>query len=298
MIMLFVLRGTPPTHQKSAEQRSRYGFTLIEMSIVLIIIGLLTAGILVGRDLVKSSEAQAQVSQIQKYQTAVHTFQTKFGGIPGDLDLTLATQFGFLVGALCDGKTKGRRDGNGVLDGWTSPWQLNQAVGEVGLFWQDLSSSTGGHLIDGTFPAAGAPQALQCNAIPTGAETSSGIPFYFPTAKIASDNFIYVYEVGGVNYYGLSAVTSINVAGYMVSNTTIPVAQTYSIDKKIDDGVPTTGNVIAQYLNNSSTSTSLAPNTTTSGGNSTSCYDTTTNTYSIAQNGGNGENCALSFKFQ
>ena len=77
-----------------------------------------------------------------------------------------------------------------------------------------------------------------------------------------------------------------------------PVIQAYRIDAKIDDGLPQSGNVTATYLNSPTTFVFSAANTTTSGGTSSSCYDTTTGTYSITVNNGNGGNCALSFKFQ
>jgi hypothetical protein len=72
-------------------------------------------------------------------------------------------------------------------------------------------------------------------------------------------------------------------------------------DKKIDDGMPTTGSVVAFYINNPGGLGNYpypSPNTTTSGGNATSCYDTTTSAYSTGQNNGSGPNCALSFKMQ
>jgi len=60
------------------------GFTLIELSIVLIIIGLLSGAILVGRDLIMVSEARAIMSQMEKFETAVNTFRAKFDCLPGD----------------------------------------------------------------------------------------------------------------------------------------------------------------------------------------------------------------------
>src|ERR1700733_3923945 len=92
------------------------GFTLIELSVVLVIIGLIVGGILVGRNLVDASEVRAQITQIEKLNQAVNTFRDKFNGIPGDLILTSATQFGFNTYG-CDG-TPAHRDGNGLLDGW------------------------------------------------------------------------------------------------------------------------------------------------------------------------------------
>ncbi len=48
----------------------REGFTLIEMSVVLVIIGLIVGGILVGRDRVRAAEVRAEISQIGKYNSA------------------------------------------------------------------------------------------------------------------------------------------------------------------------------------------------------------------------------------
>ena len=71
------------------------GFTLIEMSIVLVIIGLITGGVLVGRDLIEAAKIRAQITQVERFKTAVQTFRTKYNGLPGDLDSTDASAFGF-----------------------------------------------------------------------------------------------------------------------------------------------------------------------------------------------------------
>jgi prepilin-type N-terminal cleavage/methylation domain-containing protein len=94
------------------------GFTLIELTIVLVIIGLIIGGILVGQDMVAAAATHAQITQMQKYNAAVNTFRNKYGGIPGDLICTVASQAGFSLGAnsQCKG-TQGSRDGNVSLSG-------------------------------------------------------------------------------------------------------------------------------------------------------------------------------------
>ena len=62
------------------------GFSLIELSIVLIIIGLLVAGITGGASLIKSAELRAVMSEIRNYQTAVNAYYTAAGKLPGGLD--------------------------------------------------------------------------------------------------------------------------------------------------------------------------------------------------------------------
>ncbi len=62
---------------------NKKGFSLIELSIVLIIIGLLVAGITGGSSLIKSAELRAVMSDIRNYQTAVNAYYTSRGELPG-----------------------------------------------------------------------------------------------------------------------------------------------------------------------------------------------------------------------
>ena len=67
-------------------KKSNKGFSLIELSIVLIIIGLLVAGITGGASLIKSAELRAVMSEIRNYQTAVNAYYTAAGKLPGGVD--------------------------------------------------------------------------------------------------------------------------------------------------------------------------------------------------------------------
>jgi prepilin-type N-terminal cleavage/methylation domain-containing protein len=85
--MLNLQGGDTMKHESlwDVDNKCRAGFTLIELSIVLVIIGLVVGGVLVGRDLICAAELRAQISQIEKYNTAVNTFYGKYGGLPGPL---------------------------------------------------------------------------------------------------------------------------------------------------------------------------------------------------------------------
>jgi prepilin-type N-terminal cleavage/methylation domain-containing protein len=85
------------------------GFTLIELSIVLVIIGLLVGGILVGRDLIKAAEIRSQISQFQQIETAHNTFKQKYNCMAGDCPQTSAL-FPQITGL--DG------NGNGQVECW------------------------------------------------------------------------------------------------------------------------------------------------------------------------------------
>src|ERR1700728_2487693 len=97
----------------------RRGFTLIELSIVLVIIGLIVGGVLVGQDLIKAAEVRATVGQYEKYNAAVNTFRTKYNGIPGDIPQAQASQFGLFT-MTAAAPAVGLGDGNGLLEGAAS----------------------------------------------------------------------------------------------------------------------------------------------------------------------------------
>src|SRR5689334_17885827 len=65
--------------------RSEAGFTLVELAIVMIIIGLLIAGVLKGQALIGNARVTSTVAQIKAIDAAVSTFKDTYAGLPGDL---------------------------------------------------------------------------------------------------------------------------------------------------------------------------------------------------------------------
>jgi prepilin-type N-terminal cleavage/methylation domain-containing protein len=289
------------------------GFTLIELSIVLVIIGLIVGGVLVGQSLIAAAGVRAQITQIEQYNTAANTFRGKYNALPGDLNAVTATQFGFTP----RGQYAGEGDGNGIIEGVSSNaagqnYGTAEQAGETVMFWVDLSTANGlkVNLIDGSFSAASPNTLLSgsyySDASPYGPLTSS----YLPAAKIGLINYVYVWSWNSVNYFGLSAVSAVT-NGNMDSGAGITVLQAYSIDQKIDDGFPPTGNVTAQLndrgqewaaAGSGEISTPGASGTQATPGSSTTCYDNGnvagTQKYSLEISNGSNPNCALSFRFQ
>ncbi|GIK15194.1 MAG: hypothetical protein BroJett003_01580 [Planctomycetota bacterium] len=136
---------------------ARRGFTLLELSVVLVIIGLVAGGILVGSELIALAELKSVMRQLESYNTAVNTFRVKYGGLPGDFVQAVeyglgdagcptanpcpATPTGSYDYAGCNGNGNGRLDDLGVgTDLAWCPENLN--------FWHHLSRAS---LIEGSY---------------------------------------------------------------------------------------------------------------------------------------------------
>jgi hypothetical protein len=282
---------------------------------VLVIIGLIVGGVLLGQELISQAATRAQIAQIEKYNTAVNTFRTKYAYIPGDIPDPYASQFGFQA----RGQYAGQGDGNGLIDGCdaNSAGEQNGTItngGETGLFWNDLSTA-------GMIPLAFSTALTTTTPWTTVTTTTNpSVSSFFPAAKMGNGNYIYVWSGGplaghsndylnnGINYFGLSAVVLVN-SGLMTSNPGLTVQQAYNIDKKVDDGMPQSGRITAMYLTNApgyyvmwaGTSTSQSmPWTTATPGSAATCFDNGgvagPQQYSTEQSGGTGMNCALSFQ--
>src|SRR5690349_8212917 len=65
--------------------RSEAGFTLVELAIVMIIIGLLIAGVLKGQQLITNAKVTAQVAQVKSIDAATSSFKDMYNALPGDI---------------------------------------------------------------------------------------------------------------------------------------------------------------------------------------------------------------------
>ena len=89
------------------------GFSLVELSIVILIIGILIAGVLKGTELIKTSKLQSLSREIGELKASFITFKDKYSSIPGDM--TGAKSFKW-CGATNDVANPCNGNGNGVLD--------------------------------------------------------------------------------------------------------------------------------------------------------------------------------------
>ena len=194
----------------------RHGFSLIELSIVLTIIGLIIGSILLGQRMIEGAKIRNIVSQIEKYNSAVNTFHAKYGGLPGDLDN--ATQFG--LGNNGDGDRL-LTDLDGAVVDFT---------GELSNFWVHITVS--GMLIEGVYQ------------IYMPGDNDMTLETHFPRSNHGMGGIV-AYNVGDTNAYHIGAVSNTIPNDTLVFSDTLTTEQAQSIDHKLDDGIASLGSIVA-----------------------------------------------------
>jgi len=113
--------------------RRQSGFTLIEIAIVLVIIGLLLGGILKGQVLINSARVKNLASDFRNIPVFIYGYQDKFKALPGD-DKAAATHVGTTT------FTPGAGDGDGIIEGnWNDA--VTATPSESILFWQHVRAA-------------------------------------------------------------------------------------------------------------------------------------------------------------
>jgi prepilin-type N-terminal cleavage/methylation domain-containing protein len=108
------------------------GFTLVEIAIVLVIIGLLLGGVLKGQELINSAKVKNIVGELKSVSTFAYAYQDRFRALPGD-DGTPATHVN--TGQLATTPAAPAARGNGLIEG---AWNSVTTTDESYLFWQHV----------------------------------------------------------------------------------------------------------------------------------------------------------------
>jgi len=208
------------------------GFTLVELAIVIVIIGLIIGGVLVGQDLIKAATIRSAVSDVEKFNAAATTFRGKYNGLPGDLAAAKAIEFGLSAGADANAAgTPGLRDGNSTID-QSGGGVVTNLSGEIGLFWKDLGA-TG--LIGGSYIGMGTTVG------PAAAVTASNVGTFLPRSKLRDSAYYLAYQQTGRNMFYVATITAAITTGAITASDALTALEAKAIDEKLDDGSPTTG---------------------------------------------------------
>ena len=140
----------PPPSERAFKRRLRAGFTLLELSIVLVIIGLLIGGVFVGQSLIHNAQLNGVITEYNRWQTAVKSFQQQYQTLPGDMTNATAL-WGVAAGtngtdATCGNATESTTatcngNGDGYLQ-WPAQGGGSGNVYESILFWKHLANAS------------------------------------------------------------------------------------------------------------------------------------------------------------
>lgn len=225
------------------------GFTLVELAIVLVIIGLIIGGVLVGQDLIKAAEVRATISQIESYNAAVNTFRGRYNGLPGDIrnidsffdtatwtnmlngdgDRMLESCVAIAATGLCD--VSGAAP---YYEDIETQAAAPDNIGEILQFWHHLSAA---ELVAGFYDGVAYGGS-------GGTATSGTVDTSFPRVKM-DRNGIGVYGADGRNFYQIGVTDNATDEGYTTAASLTP-EEAYNLDSKVDDGRPNSGGVLAR----------------------------------------------------
>lgn len=197
--------------ETKSEQQS--GFTLIELSIVLVLIGLVIGGVLKGQELIASTRLKMAVSQWDALKSAFNTFQDKYQALPGDYSQA-ATNINTAITNI--------GNDSGVIGAAIATVHYSSALGAVAGanehrgVWEQLS-------------LAGLVASV----------TNTGVNWDLPS-KISGSYFNVMYStLGGRTAHWLRLQSGSGVTARTANPLTAKEAS--EIDRKYDDGVIGTG---------------------------------------------------------
>lgn len=219
--------------------KTQSGFTLVELAIVLVIVGLLISGVLKGQELIANAQLNSTVAKIKAIESAGVTFRDNYSYLPGDLPNGQTRLQNCNAGNVCATGAPSATIGDGRI-GADNAYGLAinavpAAVRENEAAWAQLAAANlvGEVAVNPTTNEVGVavPSAAVGGGFRIGFEQQGVM-----TGVIATGN-----AVAG-HYLNLTNNTN---AALAATATVISPSLMERLDRKMDDAKPNTGSVLA-----------------------------------------------------
>ncbi|HEU5047162.1 MAG TPA: prepilin-type N-terminal cleavage/methylation domain-containing protein [Rickettsiales bacterium] len=181
------------------------GFTLMEMTVVIVIIGLLAGGVVAGQSLIKTSEIASVMTDVNRFRAAINAFDTQYNALPGDMS-----------NASSYWSTANNGDGNGKINYNSGAWGSEEYY-----VWQHLQLA---NILPGTY----------------GTSTAT-----LPRSRLRDGYYRVSYQTGvyGKSAHMIS-LNKWNSATNLANTAILSPKDVYEMDRKYDDGSADTGRIM------------------------------------------------------
>lgn len=233
-------------------RKSEQGFTLVELAIVMIIIGLLIGGVLKGQELIENAKTTAVIAEMKGFQAALNTFRDTYGGLPGDL-ANAATRLSGCNAGNANNCVGG--NGNSLI---VVNETFGSAVGNLNPIWaSDVRGGTEtfqawkhlalADLITGVDPTLAIGQEASGATHPASSLRGGYNLYYDATVALVGGVVNGSGHLLRLTTQGITGPIGTNAAGQGVAPAT--PQQAANIDRKMDDGIANTGSIMASHGN-------------------------------------------------
>lgn len=222
----------PPLHIK--QKSVQHGFTLLELSVVLSVFGIMVGAIFIGQNMFENARIKKDLSLIEQVISATKSFELKYEFLPGDLP----DHYSFFKAVIPGGFVGNGDNRIGIATGGAGNYTAYCSAGcadqgyESTLFWLELAEA---NLIKlNTFQFSNI-----VTDVDSFARQGIGYPLIQDSNSVGLSITSTPSELANVLVYGVSQQAAGQQA--VINNSTIPPIYSRVIDTKMDDGKPQTG---------------------------------------------------------